>query len=151
MIYVSCVQSHDAWIPQGRVLHDVFVWTQETPKGTPQYIVEYDASPSEAPPLLPMLKRHVLRSKVKLRDVSEEYDVWAAFGPSESFPEWETERQWTFARSGVVEPVWSDASVLPWGWSRGLLRDRRAVGMGERLLVRKGDRRKHTLSLALSS
>ena len=27
-----------------------------------------------------MLQRHVLRSKVKLRDVTEEYDVWAAWG-----------------------------------------------------------------------
>ena len=62
------------------MLHDVFIWAHTTPAGRQGYLLEYDAQPSEAPPMLPMLKRHVLRSKVKLQDVSEEYDVWAAWG-----------------------------------------------------------------------
>ena len=89
-----------------------------------------------------MLKRYILRSKVKVRDVTEEYDVWAAWG-SDAEKSWETERQWNGARSGVVEPVWNngEGSHCPWGRESGVLHDRRAVGMGRRLLVRKGDRR----------
>ena len=129
-------------------MHDIFVWSQETPKGTPEYIVEYDARPSEAPPLLQTLKRHILRSRVKLRDVSEEYDVWAAFGPSESRAAWDIPHDWSFAQSGVVEPLWNEGDLPSWGSERGVLRDRRAHGLGERLLVRKGDRRKSTIGLS---
>ena len=84
-----------------------------------------------------MLKRYVLRSKVKLRDVSEEYDVWATWG-SDSPVE---DRKWNWARSGAVEPDWTSETEWPWGKEDKKIRDRRAVGMGERLLVRKGDRR----------
>lgn len=92
-----------------------------------------------------MLKRYVLRSKVKLRDVSDEYDVWAAWG-SDKEKAWETERRWDRSRSDVVEPVWDSEKEWPWGMEQGALRDRRAVGMGHRLLVRKGDRRKSRTS-----
>lgn len=101
--------------------------------------MEYDSRPSEASPLLTMLKRYVLRAKVKLRDVSEEYDVWSAWG-TEREQAWEAERQWDYSRSGAVEPVWNDPS--PWGTGSGPLRDRRGVGMGCRVLSSKGDRRK---------
>jgi len=124
---------------QGRVLYDAFFYAHPSSKGTPGYLIEYDARTSEAPPLLPMLKRYVLRSKVKLRDVSDEYDVWAAWG-SEKEKSWETERRWDRSRSDVVEPVWDSEKEWPWGMEQGALRDRRAVGMGHRLLVRKGDR-----------
>ncbi|KAL1946683.1 hypothetical protein VTO73DRAFT_14787 [Trametes versicolor] len=124
---------------QGRVLHDIFIYAHTTPTGRTGYLVEYDGRPSEAPQILPVLKRHVLRSKVKLRDVSEEYDVWSAWG-SETEKSWETARQWEFARSGVIEPAWSQDGEWPWGSAPGVLRDRRAVGMGHRLLVRKGER-----------
>ncbi|KAH9894325.1 Aminomethyltransferase folate-binding domain-containing protein [Cubamyces lactineus] len=124
---------------QGRVIHDIFIWAHTTPAGRPGFLIEYDSRPSEAPPLLPLLKRYVLRSKVKLQDVTEEYDVWSAWG-SEKEKAWETERQWVFARSGVIEPVWDKDGEWPWGSTPGVMRDRRAVGMGHRLLVRKGDR-----------
>ena len=92
-----------------------------------------------------MLKRYVLRSKVKLRDVSDEYDVWAAWG-SEGEARWETERRWSVAKSGAVEPVWEGGEgAWPWGDEADRLRDRRAVGLGYRMLVRKGERRKCSL------
>ena len=75
--------------------------------------------------------------------MTEEYDIWAAWG-SEKEQSWETERQWEFARSGVIEPVWDKDGEWPWGSTPGVMRDRRAVGMGHRLLVRKGDRRKQS-------
>lgn len=126
---------------QGRVLHDAFVYSHTKPDGKTGYLLEYDSRPSEAPPLIPTLKRYILRSKVRLRDVSDEYDVWAAWG-SEKEKQWETERQWRLARSGAIEPNWDEEPTWPWGTEPERLRDRRSVGMGHRLLVKKGDRRK---------
>jgi folate-binding Fe-S cluster repair protein YgfZ len=83
-----------------------------------------------------LFKRYVLRSKVRIRDVSEEWDVWATWG-SEGVKE---TREWNWARSGAVEPVWR-TSEWPWGTENGIILDRRAPGMGKRMLVRKGDTR----------
>lgn len=118
----------------------MFVYTHTNSTGQRGYLVEYDSQPSETTPLLSTLRRYVLRSKVKIRDVSEEYDVWAAWG-SEQEQSWETQRNWNWARSGAVEPVWDGANEWPWGTQDEAIRDRRAVGMGQRRLVRKGDRR----------
>jgi len=76
---------------------------------------------------------------VKIQDVSSEYDVWAIWG-SEKEGGWEGPRQWNWARSGVVEPVWAEDDPWPWGSEELSIRDRRAVGMGNRVLVAKGDK-----------
>lgn len=122
---------------QGRVLYDTFLYNSPTPSLSstgPTYLIEYDPTPSEAPTLMSLLKRYVLRSKVRIRDVSEEWDVWAAWG-SEGAKE---TRQWNWARSGAVEPVWRTGE-WPWGTENGTILDRRAPGMGKRMLVRKGE------------
>ncbi|TFK28801.1 mitochondrial protein [Coprinopsis marcescibilis] len=132
---------------QGRVLYDVFIWTDPNPtsKKGPSYLIEYSpplSSNEDLPPLLAYLKRHVLRSKVKVRDLSGEYDVWAAWG-SEKDKIWETPRTWAWARSGSVEPTWDpsvEAGGSPWGTTPGVIHDRRGVGMGRRLLVRSGEK-----------
>ncbi len=121
------------------MLYDIFLFAQKDDKGKPGYILEFDSRPSEATPLLELLKRYVLRSKVKIRDVSEEYDLWAAWGQNQSH--WETERSWQWAQSGAVEPIWSPEGDWPWGTQDGVIRDRRAVGMGKRILARQGDKR----------
>ncbi|KDR83811.1 hypothetical protein GALMADRAFT_236209 [Galerina marginata CBS 339.88] len=118
---------------QGRVLYDIFLYAT-----TNGHFLEFDSRTSEAPPLLSYLKRHVLRSKVKVRSVTEEYDVWAAWGSSEDHA-WETNRRWNWARSGAIEPVWTGSTEWPWGAQDCVIRDRRAVGMGRRLLVKKGE------------
>jgi folate-binding Fe-S cluster repair protein YgfZ len=130
---------------QGRVLSDVFIYPHTNASGKHGYLIEHDSRPSEAPHLLSMLKRYVLRSKVKIKDVSEEYDVWAAWG-SETEQGWETQRRWNWSRSGVIEPTWGDADEWPWGNDVLALLDRRAVGMGRRMLIKKGDRRKPTIT-----
>jgi transferase CAF17, mitochondrial len=131
------------------VLYDVFIYAHTTSDGKPSYLIEYDSRASTdaaAPSLLPMLKRYVLRSKVKLRDVSDEYEIWAAWGDSKT----EMGRKWSWAGSGAVEPDWNGESEWPWGMEERGVRDRRAVGMGRRMLVRKGERRKSSQdSLAL--
>ena len=116
-------------------MYDVFLYA--TSEG---YLLEYDARTSEAPPLLAYIKRHVLRSKVKIRSVTDEFDVWSVWG-SEADRNWETKRHWLWARSGAVEPVWTGSRNWPWGSQSHVIHDRRAVGMGRRLLVRKGDTR----------
>lgn len=125
------------------MLYDIFVYPKKNAKGHDGYFIEYDTRPSETPPLQQTLKRFILRSKVKLEDVSNEYDVWSIWG-SENEKKWESPRKWAWARSGVIEPVWDSSEG--WPWSDGdigtmSLRDRRAVGMGRRVLVRRGDKR----------
>lgn len=129
------------------MLYDVFIYNNPAPPSSkPSYIVEYTPAPADTPdlpPLLSYLKRHVLRSKVKVRDVSEQYDIWASWG-SEIDQSWETPRVWNWGRSGAVEPVWTlenEVDGWPWGTEPGVIRDRRGVGLGRRLLVPKGDKR----------
>lgn len=132
---------------KGRVLHDAFVYTHPTSNG---YILEYDSRPpivdadaetggnsTPVPPLIKYLKQFVLRAKVKVRDVSDEYDVWASWG-SELEASWETPRNWRWAeRSNIPEQLWEEGDA-PWGKETFLLKDRRGVGMGQRRLASKG-------------
>lgn len=134
---------------QGRILYDVFIYTHTMLDGKPAYLIEYDSRASTdaaAPPLLSMMKRYVLRSRVKLRDVSEEYDVWAAWGsePESKLEREVSQRKWSWARSGAVEPDWSERREWPWGMEEERVKDRRAVGMGARMLVQKGERPKES-------
>lgn len=123
------------------MLYDVFVYTTYDPKHQSAYILEYDSRAASvgAPDLLAYLKRHVLRSKVRARDVTQEHDIWAAWH-GEGTPHQDRPLKWDLARSGVIEPIWDQAS-WPWGSENELIRDRRAPGMGLRRLVRKDDRR----------
>ncbi|KIL70120.1 hypothetical protein M378DRAFT_156176 [Amanita muscaria Koide BX008] len=127
---------------QGRVLYDVFLYTNTDDVTSQQgYLVEYDSRPSDAPSLLPMLKKYVLRSKVRIRDVTEQYDVWASWGSPLDCPRDTFAREWRWAPSGAVEPVWNTADTeSPWGSEDYSLLDRRAVGLGTRFLVKRGDR-----------
>lgn len=118
----------------------MFVYSRPESQG---YLIEFDTrEASETPPLLRVLKQYVLRAKVKIRDVSDEYDVWAAWG-SERETRWETERQWNWAeRSNIAEPLW-DPTTPPWGIEDMVLQDRRGIGMGHRMLVKRGEQREH--------
>jgi len=132
---------------KGRVLRDAFVYNHPTSNG---YILEYDPRPpvvdadpesggnsTPIPPLIKYLKQFVLRTKIKVRDISDEYDIWASWG-SEHEASWETPRNWRWAeRSNIPEQLWEEGDV-PWGMEPLLLRDRRGVGMGQRRLVNKG-------------
>ncbi|KAH7887807.1 hypothetical protein F5I97DRAFT_898092 [Phlebopus sp. FC_14] len=120
---------------QGRVLHDIFLYTS-SPSTVPAYLLEYDPTPSEAQPLLTMLRRFVLRSKVRIHDVTAEWDVWAAWGNDQHLEN----RLWAWATSGAVEPVWRNATEWPWGTQQGVILDRRAPHMGRRIIVPKGER-----------
>lgn len=108
-------------------------------------------------PLLKHLKRYVLRSKIKLRDVTEEYDTWSVLDSSsgqqrdQGKDAWHgPTKRWKMGSGGAAEVTWDmgeesvghlgleNEQVGSWdlraGWGQG--------SMGKRLLVRKGDRRK---------
>ncbi|QRW05405.1 glycine cleavage system T protein [Ceratobasidium sp. AG-Ba] len=106
---------------QGRVLYDVFIYPCTT-DGRPGFLIDFDSRSSEATPLITMLKRHILRSKVRVRDVSEEWNVWAVWG----------------VRSGAIFRIENGGPE----YTRDTIgaRDLRAPNMGERLLVRSGDK-----------
>jgi folate-binding Fe-S cluster repair protein YgfZ len=118
----------------------VFAFTQKDAKGARGYLLDFDARANETPPLLDLLKRFVLRAKVRVRDVSDEHDVWAVWG-TKGAAEDNDSRSWAWANSGAVEPVRDSAGPWPWGGIDGQLNDRRAPGMGLRVLTRKGDTR----------
>lgn len=131
-------------LKKGRVIYDIFAYYKKSPKGHDGYILEYDSRPSEASPFIPTLKRFVLRKKVKVEDITSEYDVWSIWGSPKS-SEWECPRQWTRAQSGVIEQRWDKEGDWPWDTKVADLlsiRDRRAVGMGQRVLVPKNEIRK---------
>ena len=89
-----------------------------------------------------MLKRHLLRSKIRIRDVSAEYDVWAKWDPEQLKDGLEKEnRKWDYHSTGVIEPVFEDQDTGLWGVQPGPFLDRRAVGLGQRLLVGKDSSR----------
>ena len=76
-----------------------------------------------------------------MKDASHRYDVWAAWGDETSKEAFE--RVWRFGNRGAVEPVWESHEAWRGAGSVPMsLRDLRAVGMGLRMLVRKGDPRK---------
>lgn len=105
----------------GKVLNDVFVyptlgskWHAETHKSEDRgYLVEVDADDAAA--LFKHVKRHKLRAKLALRMLDEgELDVWNA---------WRDEEPWTAHSEGANE----DGMIG--------LTDRRAPGMGQRILL----------------
>jgi hypothetical protein len=122
-------------------MYDVFLHAAPRHDG---YLLEYDSRASslfDVPPLYQYLKRHVLRSRVKISQVTDQFDVWASWG-SQRDREFETPRQWAWERSGAVEPDWGSETQWPWGTTACIFHDRRGVGLGRRLLVRQGDRRR---------
>lgn len=116
-------------------MYDVFFHPHPTEEGG--YLIDHDSRTHDAPPLLTLLKRYVLRSKVRIKAVHEEWDLWSVFGGAgDGVSE---EATWRWAKSGSVEPVWKEVYVKE-GVERGMV-DQRAPMMGRRVLVRKGDLR----------
>lgn len=61
----------------GRVLHDTFILPPvQTDKA--EYLIDYPKNVAD-PPLLKSIKRYILRSKVKAREASDEWRLWAIF------------------------------------------------------------------------
>jgi hypothetical protein len=101
------------------------------------YLIEHDPRLTTTPPLLDTLKRFVLRSKVKIKDVGDEWSVWAAWGNSSL--DLGPERCWHWAASQSIESNWK-TTHSPWATGQPFrIHDRRVDGMGLREIVRRGD------------
>ncbi|CAO3617476.1 unnamed protein product [Cunninghamella echinulata] len=66
--------------PQGRMLYDVFIYPVNVGENFPhpKYIIDAPLIPGN--PILKHLKRYILRSKVKIKDVSEDYQLYHIWG-----------------------------------------------------------------------
>ncbi|CAE6457445.1 unnamed protein product [Rhizoctonia solani] len=145
-IVASAVKDHPFYTTflsaQGRVLYDVFIYPH-TVDGRPGYLIDYDNRSSDATPLLALLKRHVLRSKVRISDASDEWKVWSVWDPTSQERSFPTMKGWRAGRSGAVEPLYAENDHrLGHEYDQDTIgsRDLRAPGMGDRLLVRAGDK-----------
>ncbi|KAF8742250.1 Aminomethyltransferase folate-binding protein, partial [Rhizoctonia solani] len=145
-IVASAIKDHPFYTvflsAQGRVLYDAFIYPYSS-DGRPGYLIDYDNRSSEATPILSLLKRHVLRSKVRVRDVSDEWKVWSVWNNASQESSFPTTREWRAGRSGAMEPLYAENEYrLDAEYSQNIIgtRDLRAPGMGDRLLVRAGDK-----------
>ncbi|CEL57785.1 hypothetical protein RSOLAG1IB_02529 [Rhizoctonia solani AG-1 IB] len=145
-IVASTIKDHPFYTvflsAQGRVLYDVFIYPHSS-DGRPGYLVDYDSRSSEATPILSLLKRHVLRSKVRVRDVSDEWKVWGIWDSAPQGNSFPIVREWRAGRSGAMEPLYAENEHrLGAEYSQDTIgaRDLRAPDMGDRLLVRAGDK-----------
>ncbi|KAH7344930.1 hypothetical protein B0J17DRAFT_637596 [Rhizoctonia solani] len=145
-IVASTIKDHPFYTTflsaQGRVLYDVFIYPHAV-DGRSGYLIDYDSRSSDVTPILTLLKRHVLRSKVRIRDASDEWKVWSVWDSTSQESSFPTMREWRVGRSGAVEPLYAENEYrLGHEYEQGAIgtRDLRAPGMGDRLLVRVGDK-----------
>lgn len=131
----------------GRVLHTAFIF----PRSKNSYLITHESPEDHPAPLLSLLPPFKLRSKVRIKDVTNQWDAWSAWGSDlQGGPH--PIRTWKMGSGG--------ASESHWDWEGGIrdigLRDNEAgcwdlragwPRMGRQLLVPKGEKR--TLSLYL--
>ncbi|KAG2176393.1 hypothetical protein INT43_005627 [Umbelopsis isabellina] len=67
--------------PQGRVLYDTFIYPVNVGVNFPHSKFIIECSGGAIGPLTQHMKRYILRSKVKVKDVSSDYSIWNIWGP----------------------------------------------------------------------
>ncbi|KAG2184172.1 hypothetical protein INT44_009187 [Umbelopsis vinacea] len=67
--------------PQGRLLYDTFIYPVNVGVNFPHPKFIIECAGGAIGPLSQHLKRYILRSKVKLRDVTSEYSIFSIWGP----------------------------------------------------------------------
>jgi folate-binding protein YgfZ len=121
------------------VLHTVFC----IPSRPNTYLISHESGAGHIAPLAALLPPFRLRSKIKIRDVSAEWDVWSAWG-AEASPA--PSSSWRFGSGGAAERIWSWGEMAPLGLGDGEVGcwDLRAgfgpAGMGRQLFVPKGQK-----------
>ncbi|WVF66659.1 hypothetical protein IAT40_001400 [Kwoniella sp. CBS 6097] len=147
----------------GRVLHTSFIFPTTGPdagsstngggKGKqqhPRYLITHESPADHPAPLHSLLPPFKLRAKVKIRDVSQEWDAYSAWGTDSDSDDAKGKqpiRTWKMGSGGAAESQWSweegangvkdlglgEDEVGCWdlraGWS---------AGMGRQILVPKG-------------
>lgn len=132
-------------IPQGRVLHPAFVIPID-PK-TNRYLVSHVPGPDHPAPLDKYLKPFRLRSKVRIRDVTAEWDVYAAWGGAGADTN-APAATWRYGNAGAAERLWTwsgEPAPLGLGEKEQGCWDLRAgwgaAGLGRHVIVPKGEKR----------
>ncbi|KIR51014.1 mitochondrial protein [Cryptococcus gattii Ru294] len=124
----------------GRVLHTAFIF----PRSKNSYLITHESPEDHPAPLLSLLPPFKLRSKVRIKDVTNQWDAWSAWGSDlQGGPH--PIRTWKMGSGG--------ASESHWDWEGGIrdlgLRDDEAgcwdlragwPRMGRQLLVPKGEK-----------
>ena len=121
-------------------MHTIMV----VPTKTGYYII-HETPPDHPAPLMDFLPPFKLRSKVKFRDVSDEWDVWGVWGGEPVEGQAGPSRSFKFGSGGSAEATWTwPEGVVPvengcWdlraGWG--------AQSLGRQVLVSKGDKREY--------
>ncbi|KIR31568.1 hypothetical protein I310_03621 [Cryptococcus deuterogattii CA1014] len=128
----------------GRVLHTAFIF----PRSKNSYLITHESPEDHPAPLTSLLPPFKLRSKVRIKDVTNQWDAWSAWGSDlQGGPH--PIRTWKMGSGG--------ASESHWDWEGGIrdlgLRDDEAgcwdlragwPRMGRQLLVPKGEKRVNT-------
>lgn len=125
---------------QGRVLHTCFVF----PRSTNSYLISHESPDTHPAPLQTLLPPYKLRSKVRIKDVSEEWEAWSTWGGDLGASGTLPKRVWRPGSGGANESQWSwpdgvrdvgvsDEEVGCWDLRAGLNM--------RQLLVPKGERR----------
>ena len=127
------------------MLHTVFILPAKSTR-IPTYFLVHEMTSDHPAPLLDLLPPFKLRSKVRIRDVTPEWDVYSAFGghkldkiPHRSFKLGSggaAEAQWIWP-GGVADPAVGPEELSCWDL-RACFGD---MGMGRKLLVSKGKTR----------
>lgn len=126
-------------------MHTVFC----VPSKPNTYLISHESGADHPAPLAKLLPPFRLRAKIRIKDVSDEWDVWSAWGTPDATPE--PGHIWRFGSGGAAERLWAwengraplglaEAEVGCWdlraGWGPN--------GMGRQLFVPKGQRREST-------
>ena len=120
------------------MLHTVFIF----PLPDSRYLISHESPPGHPAPLQTFLPPFRLRSKVRIRDVSDQWECWSAWGSEDGAG---PIRNWRMGSGGAAESVWrfDDEQGYP-GLGEGEVAclDLRAGfgngGMGRQILVPRG-------------
>jgi hypothetical protein len=129
---------------QGRVLHTVFIFIRKDTK-IPTYLISHESPANHPAPLAELLPPFRLRSKVRIKDVTEDWNLYSAWGEDIGQG---PRRSWKLGSGGAAESVWSrEAGGSDLGLGEGEIGcwDLRAgfghLGMGRQILVPKASKR----------
>lgn len=126
---------------QGRVLHTAFIIPVEKAR-VPTYLVVHETPEDHPFPLITTLPPFKLRSKVRIRDATPEWDVWSAWGADLGPPT--PTRTFKLGSGGAAEATWTwndyrdlglaDGEIGCWDLRAGFGPD----ALGRQVLVPKG-------------
>ncbi|WVW81387.1 hypothetical protein I302_103379 [Kwoniella bestiolae CBS 10118] len=152
----------------GRILHTSFIFptTRKTTtkngvvKEEKSYLISHESPEGHPAPLQDVLPPFKLRAKVRIKDVSDQWDLYSAYASTSGKGKGKRPmRNWKFGSGGAAESQWSweNGEVADLGLGEGEIGcwDLRGgwgeEGMGRQVLVPRGDKPSLTSSHDLTS